>query len=139
MTSVVSRSQTSIRTGGWLPTDHRVHKEWLGRVIEHVDNNPKELQPVIQEFKEMIEGETRLYMLFTSMFDQIPNKDPYQKDPTGHKQMRDYNHMLLVLNHLITTAPSWSDKSHRVGMVGLPINAMLDWPSKSSHSSTDIL
>ena len=116
------------RTGAWLPQDHRVHKEWLGGVIDHVDKNPKELHPVLQEFQELIEGDTRIYMLVTSMFDQVPSKKPYRQDPTGHKQIRDYHHMLKVLNHLITTAPSWSKKSHRVGMVGLPINAMLDWP-----------
>lgn len=67
------------------------------------------------------------------MFDQIPNKKPYKHDPTGHRQVRDYEHMLSVLNHLLTTAPSWSDKSERVGMVGLPINALLDWPM-GTHS-----
>ena len=36
--------------------------------------------------------------------------------------------MLRVLNYILTTAPSWNDKSHRVGLVGLPINAILDWP-----------
>jgi phosphatidylserine decarboxylase len=36
--------------------------------------------------------------------------------------------MLQLFNHLITTAPSWNDKGDRMGMVGLPINAVLDWP-----------
>jgi phosphatidylserine decarboxylase len=27
----------------------------------------------------------------------------------------------------MTTAPTWSDKGDRMGMVGLPINAVLDW------------
>ena len=80
----------------------------------------------------MIEGDTRIYLLFSSMFEQIPKKKPYSKSPTGLRQVRDYEHMLLVLNHLLTTAPSWNDKSHRVGLVGLPINAMLDWPMGTS-------
>ena len=116
------------RTGKWLPQDHRVHKEWLDGVVDHVENNPKELQPVLREFKALIEGDTRIYMLFSSMFEQVPSKKPYSKDPTGHRQVHDYEHMLQVLNHLLTTAPSWNDKSHRVGLVGLPINALLDWP-----------
>jgi len=93
-----------------------------------VENEPKPLHPVIQEFKDMIEGNTRVYLLFSSMFQEIPSKKPYNNDPTGHKQLRDHHHMLQLLNHLLTEAPSWNDKSHRVGMVGLPINAILDWP-----------
>lgn len=116
------------RTGKWLPQDHRVHQEWLSGIVHHVENNPKELHPVLKEFKDLIEGETRLYLLFTSMFDQVPNKEPYSKDPGGKQQIRSYEHMLQVLNHMLTSAPSWNDKSERVGLVGLPINAMLDWP-----------
>lgn len=68
-------------------------------------------------------------MLFQSMFDQVPKKKPYSTDPSGNmKQIRDYEHMLQIFNHLMSTAPHWSDKSHKVGMVGLPINAILDWP-----------
>jgi phosphatidylserine decarboxylase len=83
---------------------------------------------VIKEFKDMIEEDTRIYLLFSSMFEQIPSKKPYNNDPTGHRQIRDCDHMLQVLNHLLTVAPSWSNNSERVGLVGLPINALLDWP-----------
>lgn len=105
-----------------------MHKEWLNNIISHVEDNPQELHPVLQEFKELIEGNTRVYLLFSSMFEQVPSKKPYSNDPTGHRQIHDYDHMLQLLNHLMTTAPSWSDQSQRVGLVGLPINAVLDWP-----------
>lgn len=105
-----------------------MHKEWVNGIVKHVDNNPQDLHPVIQEFKEMIENNTRVYLLFNSMFDELPNKKPYSNDPTGQAQIRDYEHMLQLLNHLMTQAPQWSDNSEKVGMVGLPINAILDWP-----------
>ena len=126
--NTIETTLTPHRTGQWLPQDHRVHKEWLAGVMDHVDKNPQELHPVLKEFKDLIEGDTRIYLLFVSMFEQVPAKKPYFKDPTGHRQVRDYKHMLQVLNHLLTTAPGWNDKSHRVGLVGLPINALLDWP-----------
>lgn len=97
-------------------------------MIQDVEKNPKELHPVLKEFKDMIETNTRVYLLFNSMFDEIPKKKPYSNDPTGHAQIRDYDHMLQLLNHLMTQAPHWNDKSEKVGMVGLPINAVLDWP-----------
>lgn len=105
-----------------------MQKQWLGDVIKHVDANPKGLLPVLEEFRDMINNDTRLYLLFNSMFEQIPSKKPYSTDPTGHRQIRDPEHMLRLLNHIITTAPGWNDRSFAVGLVGLPMNALLDWP-----------
>ncbi|KIW38223.1 uncharacterized protein PV06_09207 [Exophiala oligosperma] len=120
------------RIGEWLPHDHRAHKEWLAGVIDHVDRNPTDLHPVVQEFQDLIENNTRVWLLFSSMFEQIPNKEPYRTDPRGREAgqptIRDHVHMLRVINHLLTTAPSWNDKSERVGLVGLPFNALFDWP-----------
>jgi phosphatidylserine decarboxylase len=110
-----------------MPADHKAHKEWLGGIIREVDENAP-LHPVLQEFKTLIETNTRIYMLLTSMFKEVPRQKRYGHDPTGNPEIRDYSHFLQVLNHLLTTAPTWTDKSHRVGLVGLPINAVLDWP-----------
>lgn len=82
----------------------------------------------MQEFKELIEGNARVYMYFMQMFDEIPRKKPYWKDPTGAKAIRDYKHMLQVLNHIFTTAPEWTDAAESVGVVGVPCCAILDWP-----------
>lgn len=112
-----------------MPSDHRTHVDWLGGIIDQVDKQrDAALHPVLQEFQQLIESNSRVYMLIASMLQQVPNKEPYTRDPTGSPQIRDYHHFLSVLNHLLTSAPSWNDKSHRVGLVGLPINAMLDWP-----------
>lgn len=117
------------RVGDWLPDNPHAHREWLEGVIDHVDKNPKEFHPVVEEFRKLIENNTRVYLLARSMFEQIPNKKPYTMDPTGEaRQVRDYQHMLEILNHLLTCAPRWSDASRKAGMVGLPINAALDWP-----------
>ncbi|KAG0229754.1 hypothetical protein BGW42_001357 [Actinomortierella wolfii] len=114
--------------GHWMPKDHMVHRDWLGSVIKDVDDSKKALHPVLQEFQQLIETNPRVYMLLEAMFEEVPHKEPYNKDPTGQPQIRDYHHFLRVLNHLLTTAPSWSDKSERMGLVGVPINALLDWP-----------
>ncbi|KAK3061807.1 hypothetical protein LTS18_005390, partial [Coniosporium uncinatum] len=125
----VPREHHVHRVGDWLPTDHRSHREWLDMVISKVDQNPKNFHPVIKEFKEIIEGDSRIYMLFNSMFDELPAKKPYNKDPSGNSsQVRDYMHMLELFNHLLTTAPHWNTASNKTGMVGLPIQAVLDWP-----------
>ena len=119
---------TLLRPGLWLPEDHRVHQTWLQNTVEHVDANPKDLHPAVAELKDFIETDTRVYLLVSSMYDQIPDKHPYNKDPTGKRVIRGYEHMLSILSHLLTTAPSWSEHSHQVGLVGLPIYALFDWP-----------
>jgi phosphatidylserine decarboxylase len=117
------------RPGAWLPADHRVHREFLRRVTHHVDKHPDEkLTPALQEFKELIEGNSRIYMYFIQMFEEIPNKRPYWKDPTGTKQIRDYQHMLQVLNHIVSRAPEWTDAAESAGVVGVPFCAILDYP-----------
>ncbi|KAH7161050.1 Phophatidylserine decarboxylase-domain-containing protein [Dactylonectria macrodidyma] len=116
------------KPGAWLPADHRVHHEYLRRTTDHVDAHPKKLIPVIQEFKDFIETTPRVYMYFVQMFDEIPRKHPYMKDPTGQKQIRDYKHMLQVLNHILSRPPEWTDAAESVGMVGVPMCALFDYP-----------
>ncbi len=127
-----------LRHGSWLPADHRVHHEWLRRQVEHVDKNPGEkLIPVLQEFKEFIEADSRIYMYFTAMWDEIPLRPMYQRDPTGHKQIRDYNHMLAVLNHTFNHAPEWTEAAESVGMVGVPLCGIFDYAmgTSSGHAA----
>lgn len=100
----------------------------MRRVTKHADENPKELVPVLQEFKEFIETTPRIYMYFVQMFEEIPRKHPYENDPTGTPQLRDYEHMLQVLNHIFSTAPEWTDAAESVGMVGVPLCAIFDYP-----------
>lgn len=57
-----------------MPADHRLHKEWLQKQVDHVDKTPQKLPPVLEEFKTLIESNARFYMYFTQMFDEIPVK-----------------------------------------------------------------
>ncbi|KAK1143692.1 hypothetical protein N8T08_006092 [Aspergillus melleus] len=118
------------RVGKWMPPSTSDHHAWLGGVIAHVDSpsHEKPLHPVLVDFQSLIAKNTRIHMLLHSMFDEIPTNRTYTTDPTGCPQIRDPEHLLQVLNYLLTTAPSWNELSKRVGLVGLPINAVLDWP-----------
>lgn len=105
-----------------------MHHEWLRRQVKHVDENPgRALSPALQEFKDFIEGEPRIFMYFSQMWDEVPNRPPYCDDPVGNKQIRDYGHMLDVLNHTFAFAPLWTDAAESVGMVGVPMCAVFDY------------
>ncbi|KAK4131035.1 hypothetical protein BT67DRAFT_167460 [Trichocladium antarcticum] len=124
--------------GAWLPADHRVHREWLRRAVQHVDKHgEKKLIPVLREFRELIEDNPRIYMYFSQMWDEIPRTPPYTKDPTGASQIRDYHHMLQVLNHVFGSAPEWTDSAASVGMVGVPMCAIFDYAmgTPSGHAA----
>lgn len=56
-----------VRAGAWLPADNRIQKDWVGQQIEETKQNPKELVPVLQEFKKFIEGNPRIFMYFNAM------------------------------------------------------------------------
>lgn len=118
------------RTGDWLPGDHRAQQDYLKKIDGHVQRKGKkmhELHPVLVEFKEMIESDTHLYLLFNSMFEEIPQKKPYFNDPSGKKQVRSFEHMLQMLDHILTTPPDWNSVAEEYHTIGLPINAILDW------------
>lgn len=62
------------------------------------------------------------------MFKEVPGKRPYSSHTTKDLQVRDYQHMLALLNHLLSTAPGWSNEAYGEGLVGLPIHALFDGP-----------
>lgn len=123
-----SLSAAPYRVGAWLPSDQRTLNIWLASLKKEADANPKPQQPVIEEFQRLIESDPEIYMYFHQMFDDLPPEEKYKKDPTGAPQVRDYQTMLRLMNHILTTAPEYN----KTGLVGFPINAILDWPMATS-------
>ncbi|CAH2904751.1 MAG: Phosphatidylserine decarboxylase (EC [uncultured Paraburkholderia sp.] len=116
-------STTPYRVGEWLPSDQTFLDNWLAKLIAEVERAPKPLHPVVDELRQLIETDPTVYMLFNQMFEQVPHKPPYNKDPTGKPQVRDYRVMLQLVNATMTRAPEFNE----TGLVGFPINAIFDW------------
>ncbi len=110
--------------GQWLPSDQLLFDQWLEKVVKGSESADIPLIGVIQEFKELIEKDPQLYMLFSQMFEQVPDNVLFDKDPIGNPQIKNYRQMLQVLNRIMTMAPEFN----KTGLVGFPINAILDWP-----------
>jgi len=111
------------RVGEWLPSDEAILDGWLRAMVEKSRAEPKPLHPVIADFQRLIESDAEIFMLFNQMFEQVPRRPPYDKDPSGRPQVRDYPHMLALLNTIMTHAPEFD----RSGLVGCPINSIFDW------------
>lgn len=136
------RNHVPYRVGKWLPSDQAVLDNWLKKLIEEVDGVEQvdgidevdaaeeeagreipSLHPPIQKLKELIENDSEVNMFFHQMFSQVPKKPPYNESPTGKPQVRNYRQMLRLMNAIMTRAPEYNE----TGLVGFPINAILDW------------
>lgn len=121
-----SHQTTSIsltsRLGGWLPVDPGELNYWLKATIDEAEKRKAPFHPVIEEFQHLIESDPVLFMYFTQMFVQQPTFPP--PPGSGDIKLKDYHQMLVVINHVLTTAPTYNT----TGMVGFPINAILDFP-----------
>ncbi len=122
--AAIAGAALPFRVGRWLPSDQVFLDKWLEGIIERTHTEQRPLHPVIAEFQDLIEGDPQVFMLFHQMFEQIPGKAPYNRDPAGRAQVRDYRHMLQLLNTILTHAPEFN----RSGLVGCPINTIFDWP-----------
>ena len=130
------------RVGKWLPSDQAVLESWLRELIEEVDGKDQvdgsdeidahaeneghdipNLHDPVKNLKNLIEEDSEVNMFFHQMFAQVPHKSPYNESPTGKPQVRSYRLMLRLINHILTTAPVYNQS----GLVGFPINAILDW------------
>lgn len=90
------------RVGGWLPRNHSVLETWLDKRVIQCDAEPVPFLPVIRDFQQLIEGDAEIFMGFHQMFDQVPSKPPYNADPTGKPQVRDYDYTPHInLRHLV--------------------------------------
>jgi len=118
------QSSAPYRVGKWLQSDQQFLEQWMAKVVAETAASDAPLAPVLQEFQELIEGDPRLYMLFHQMFAQVPDRPTFSQDPTGQPQIKSYQQMLQVMNRVLTRAPAFNT----TGLVGFPINAILDWP-----------
>ncbi len=116
------KKNPNYRVGQWLPTDHEFLTTWMQSLTDEVEKEKKPLLPPVQAFKDLIENDRQVFNLVQAMFEEVPEK--YKNTPMGTPQVKDYNHMLQLINGVMTTPPEFNT----TGLVGFPINAILDWP-----------
>jgi phosphatidylserine decarboxylase len=121
--NAITSGYAAYRVGEWLPSDQAFLDRWLQAMIQKSQAEQKALHPVVAEFWNLIESDAQIFMLFNQMFEQVPRRPPFNRDPTGKPQVRDYHHMLALLNTVMTHAPEYD----RTGLVGCPINTIFDW------------
>ena len=101
--------------------------------MERIRANPREspLDPTLVALQDLVNGDVILKPLSDNMFTEVPDVAPYNEDPTHNQELRSFSEMLEAFNVLLTMGPQWNDIANKVGLIGCPFNAILDWPMAS--------
>ena len=130
----------TLRNGHWLPQDHQVTQTWLDQLIKTVDSlPPRQLKPELQQFQGLIQKDVSLRILVSLMFNEVPKRPPYNNDPDMEPQVRDYKHMIQLVDHVVDSAPKWSSIANDTKLIGCPIAAILEWPINTSSGNAFFL
>ena len=141
----------SSKVTSWMPKDPRVIKEWLLKLKKEiflansigldriafqsigigrgeVEIKLEPLDDLLVEFKQMIETDATLHMQYTQMFTEaLP---PGSKLSLEDKVIKNYDEMFVYVNYVMKHyTPTFSDS----GLVGFPINAILNWPMGTTN------
>ena len=131
---------THYRAGGWLPWSREHIDLWITDLKRRLGENPKPLVAPIQAFKDMVEMDSVLSGNMEAMFKEAML---YRgTDPLGDAAVEDFDEFLRLLNHIMTEAPEFTEcpdtsgADAPCGLIGFPINALLDWPMATSFGYT---
>lgn len=116
---------------------------WLQDFIRNVDARTDSLlatHPSVSRLKDLIECSSKLRMWASAMFQELPNRIPYNRIDQGEiprSHVRGYEHMIQLLNVIVAeVAPTWTLSAAGLSLMGLPFQAVLDWPmgTPSGHA-----
>ena len=148
-------SSKPYRVGQWIPSDQKVLDKWLDNLITEVKSKSKDklallmalhppaedeetargenqltvadgteedldLHPPVQKLLKAITSDPEINMFFHQMFWQ------QYKNPDSSKGTRIpcWQLMIILIDYIMTTAPEYNE----TGLVGFPINVILNWP-----------
>lgn len=128
---------TKVRAGGWLSNNHKATEAWILKLKEKVKSKQRDLIKPIREFKNMVDDDPVLKLTAESMFKEAAILR--SKTPLGTASIKSFNEFLELLNEIMYQAPEYtigcpdtSSELEPCGLIGFPINALLDWPMATS-------
>lgn len=116
------------RPGGWLATDHKVLLAFAAQLSKREEAREDAFIEPIRELQSLVAGSAELAALTQAMF--VEGYDYSDENPLGQPAVTSWPEFLRLLNAVMVTAPQFyvDDKGEAAGLVGFPINALLDWP-----------
>jgi phosphatidylserine decarboxylase len=109
------------RTAGWLPAEQEDLESWLAGHGDRVEARGEQivLHPVIEEFRDLIDGDPVVRMYMHQMIAQVPSTKPYTK-----RHLKSVEQLLRLINEVLGRAPEFGPQKT---MVATPLGAILDW------------
>lgn len=127
------------RPGGWLTADQELIRKWTVKLKQKALTTSAPLVQPILVLKLAVMVNPTLRASTQAMFVEAL---AYSKDdPTGAPAVTSWDEFLNLLNVIMTTSPEFlidggTQGDHAQGLVGFPINALLDWPMGTSAGTT---
>lgn len=119
--------------GHWLSSNPLLVENWIKKLKNLAQTQPKPLIKPIEDFKQMVYADPVLYANVQGMFAEahyLKKRTPLLWEPEPY----NFEEFILMLNAIMYTAPEayqTRDKEGNqepAGMIGFPINALLAWP-----------
>ncbi len=129
MNKAVETRLNKSRPGGWIPQDGAHVERWIRRIKHYVNQQPRALVPPIAELRDLVNADPALHAQAEAMFKEAWRHK--HQTPLGQPEVRSFEEFLGLLNGIMTTAPeAYQDipSQEPSGLIGFPINALLDWP-----------
>ncbi|KAK2591281.1 hypothetical protein QQS21_011033 [Conoideocrella luteorostrata] len=101
--------------------------EFVRHIISRAGSSSTLQSPALRRFQRFIENNPRIFMHFAQMFDEAPHEQSSRTDPGRGGRINDYKQMLAVLDYIVRHGPGWSSGAATVGLVGLPMFAVMDY------------
>lgn len=119
----------------WMPSDRSVLKAWVDEQINQLNLQKNSLDAgsgeeythkSVRNLKNLIETRPEIYVLANQMIHQALKYS--EEDPYGAPQITSYQMMLMLIDHIIKTAPEYMKPDQKgSGLIGFPVNAVLNW------------
>ncbi|GFF76887.1 hypothetical protein CNMCM6936_006514 [Aspergillus lentulus] len=115
----------------WASTNFGAINEWRTNVIKKAAVRPaSKLDKAVQNFLDLLnKKELGLGELANKMLNEVPQTPTYDFDPSGQfGRISDYQQMVQCINGILYTAPAWQQDAYKAGLIGVPFNALFNWP-----------
>ena len=121
------------RPGNWLK-NHSLLEKWVSKLKARVTvTEVSEYHFPVRMLYNMVANDPLLDISTQGMFVEALHYD--KEDPTSAPAVKTWKEFLDLLNALMTTAPEFivdAEDNEAQGLVGFPINALIDWPMGTS-------
>lgn len=128
------------RAGDWLPKDRETIRKWVLKLkakAKRAATAPTDYVPPILALQNMVANDPVLNATTQAMF--VEALAYAGDDPTGAPAVTSWAEFLSLLNVIMTTTPEFivnQGGDTAQGLVGFPINALLDWPMGTAAGTT---